>query len=254
MRFHYAVVLTILVSVGVPQTFLSTADTIDLVYAAGVDESGLFFKSSKPRNQTIIDNEERVSVVPTPAAENLVNTIAEETLLKWVKGRKRVNDVFKELDLAQAGDKLLDHPQFKILLKYATFSNKNTPQKVVTKVLALHYSDEALFKMFNEAKKNPKTKDVAVKLYAAKLQGWMEAKKTPDDIFDQLGLETSLSTVLTKPLFITYVDYVRLFNMKWEFSSKSTKIAFQGRQRKMKPTHEAVGRVYSLVSDFPSRV
>ncbi|OWZ01787.1 RxLR effector protein [Phytophthora megakarya] len=66
--------------------------------------------------------------------------------------------------------------------------------------------------MLNEAKKNPDTKDVAVKLYAAKLRGWLDEKKTPDNIFAQLGLKTALSSVLTKPLFITYVDYVKLFN------------------------------------------
>ncbi|OWZ17767.1 RxLR effector protein [Phytophthora megakarya] len=99
-------------------------------------------------------------------------------------------------------------------LQIAKYFEKNNPQNLILKVLGQYYSDENLFKMLTEAKKNQITRTIATKLYAAKFQGWLDTNKTPKTIFTLLGLDKEIPIVLTKPLFLTYVEYVRVFNKK----------------------------------------
>lgn len=77
--------------------------------------------------------------------------------------------------------------------------------------MTARYGDEALFKMLEAAKKIPSTEAIATKLQAEKFRGWL-GKKSPDKVFELLGLDKAGEAVLINPQFSTWLNYLKIFS------------------------------------------
>ncbi|KAG7384308.1 hypothetical protein PHYPSEUDO_002773 [Phytophthora pseudosyringae] len=164
------------------------------------------------------DTEERVGGLSASALEKAktvftASEVSENTLKRWLKKGKSLDDVFTRMRLTQAGDKLFETPQFFTWLKYAD-NLQATPSGKATSTIATltaQYGDEALLKMIQAAAKVDKTKQTAVTLEAAQVQSWFTAGKSVDDVFTMLKLNHAGDKILTNPAFNTWNTYVQIF-------------------------------------------
>ncbi|EGZ07975.1 hypothetical protein PHYSODRAFT_288779 [Phytophthora sojae] len=149
--------------------------------------------------------------------EAIATKLLTEQARVWSSSGKSADEVFGLFQLTKAGDKLLDNPQFTAWTKYVDDLNKNNVEKanaMMTSALATHYTDEALATMVVAGKKVPGTENIATKLEAAQIQGWLSSKVEPVDGFKSISLDQVGAGLLTNPKLNTWVKYMDAFNAK----------------------------------------
>jgi hypothetical protein len=112
---------------------------------------------------------------------------------------KTADEAFVFYKLDQAGDNLLNSPQFKNWFTYMTKVNKQHPKTAILSSLKTRYTDEALAKMFEAARKVPATDSMGTKLQVAQMREWLRAGKSVDNVFELLKLDDGLDKLLTNP-------------------------------------------------------
>ncbi|KAE9317605.1 hypothetical protein PR003_g18435, partial [Phytophthora rubi] len=99
-------------------------------------------------------------------------------------------EFFSLLKLDKMGVNLFDSPsKVKAWAKYMAVVHRKNPEEAMIASLRARYSDDVLAKMLVEAKRMPKSAQIAGKLEAAQIQVWMKSHETVDDIFALLKLD-----------------------------------------------------------------
>ncbi|KAG4038168.1 hypothetical protein PC110_g17561 [Phytophthora cactorum] len=126
-----------------------------------------------------------IAAQKNPKTQQLADELQTRQLQYWLDNKKTPADVFKLLELSKAGDNLLDNPQVSTWLSYVADFKKKTPRKSQESIpiLTTHYGDEALSKILLEAKQTPSTATIADKLHQEQIQHWLDAGKSPGDVF-----------------------------------------------------------------------
>ncbi|GMF39881.1 unnamed protein product [Phytophthora lilii] len=136
-----------------------------------------------------------------------------KALQRWLKNEKTAMIAFVRLQLTKAGTKLFDNPQFVPWLKYADDLSAQTgkPSAAIS-TLTAQYGDDALARLINQAVKDSRTKDTALRLQAEQLHHWLANKRSPDEVFKLLELDQAGNGILRNPLFRTWLNYLNKFN------------------------------------------
>ncbi|KAE8981011.1 hypothetical protein PR001_g24123, partial [Phytophthora rubi] len=114
-------------------------------------------------------------------------------------------EFFSLLKLDKMGVNLFDSPsKVKAWAKYMAVVHRKNPEEAMIASLRARYSDDVLAKMLVEAKRMPKSAQIAGKLEAAQIQVWMKSHETVDDIFALLKLDEAGGDVS-----LTYQVYIR---------------------------------------------
>ncbi|KAF4137094.1 hypothetical protein GN958_ATG13678 [Phytophthora infestans] len=81
-------------------------------------------------------------------------------------------------------------------------------------ILTTHYGDEALSTILIRAMKTPSTANVAGKLHNEQIQLWLDAGKSPSNVFQYLALDKAGDKLLETMQFATRLTNVDDFNSK----------------------------------------
>ncbi|KAE8988946.1 hypothetical protein PR001_g21898 [Phytophthora rubi] len=121
--------------------------------------------------------------------------LQNEVITSWLNEPTHPMNIFKKLELDQAGDDLLNNPLLVTYVQYMKAFNKEYPHAETTLIQTLSKSyKEKLAPMLEAAKGVPSTKDLATNLQTAQFKQWMVEGKSPDDIFKSvLKLESPSS-------------------------------------------------------------
>ncbi|ETK73270.1 hypothetical protein L915_19779, partial [Phytophthora nicotianae] len=138
-------------------------------------------------------------------AANLLHTLQQ----KWSQRRmKSPNDMFTKLKLHKTGNQLFNSPSFSKWVNYVNKNSKETPEMAIFSTLAYHYSDEALAKMLDAAKKVDGTSVLATKLEKLQTTNWLYAKESPDYVFKVLALDQMGSKTFSSPQFYRWMTFM----------------------------------------------
>ncbi|OWY95415.1 Avirulence (Avh) protein [Phytophthora megakarya] len=140
-------------------------------------------------------------------------------LQSWLKARLSTDDVFKILQLDEAGDKLLSNPNLK---RWAAFVEKkigNPPELMMVMKLRTHYDDATLARMFEFGTKTKGTRKMAKKLQDAQFVRWFLDGKWPNEIIDDV-FKVPLGASWTKtddvqPIWAKYSKYFEKYKPNW---------------------------------------
>ncbi|KAG7385021.1 hypothetical protein PHYPSEUDO_002033 [Phytophthora pseudosyringae] len=200
---------------------------INVASAASVDVRPLALNAertdaSSPRFLRANVVEERKLAVSLPGLEQAASgtkswaaKIVQKLQLKWWQLRKKSpNDVFTKLKLDKTGGNLFENAGFSKWAAYVTKNSKEAPEMAIFSTLALHYTDDALAKMLLAAKDVEGTKALATKLEGLQLTNWVQAGKSPDDVFKILMLDQAGAKVFDNPQFVRWTDFVAKANTK----------------------------------------
>ncbi|KAF4127542.1 hypothetical protein GN958_ATG23271 [Phytophthora infestans] len=136
-------------------------------------------------------------------------TLLQTLQQKWSQMRmKSPNDMFKKLKLDNTGDQLFSSPSFSKWLSYVRTNSKTNPDMAIFSTLAYHYSDEALVKLLDAAKKVDSTKVLATKLEGLQFTNWVHARESPEYVFKVLALDRMGSNTFTSPQFSKWLSYM----------------------------------------------
>ncbi|POM61755.1 RxLR effector family protein [Phytophthora palmivora] len=98
-----------------------------------------------------------------PRTEDLATKLHSELVQHWLAMKKSPNSVFVILGLNNAGDNLLRDPRFRAWIQYTDDFTMKFPTEnlLMPKTLREYYRGNALAKMVETAKKDPRTEDIA---------------------------------------------------------------------------------------------
>ncbi|KAF1777462.1 hypothetical protein GQ600_17097 [Phytophthora cactorum] len=146
------------------------------------------------------------------------NTLATKLegmqLTNWVQTGKSQDYVFKTLALDQAGTKAFSNPQFARWTDFIAQTNTKNPEMAIFSTLGIHYSDDALVKMFAAAKEVDGTKALATKLEGMQLTNWVQTGKSQDYVFKTLALDQAGTKAFSNPQFARWTDFIARTNTK----------------------------------------
>ncbi|KAG1684888.1 hypothetical protein DVH05_010182 [Phytophthora capsici] len=129
-----------------------------------------------------------------------------------LKARQKLNEV---------GDDLLASPQWKVLTQYVTMLDKSKVDENLVWALIRRYGTDGIPSVLAAAKKVPGTKDVATRLEATQMKGWLDsADPSPENILKLLKLGNGADKVFETAQFATWTKYLDEFNTK--FPNKKT--------------------------------
>ncbi|KAL4094010.1 hypothetical protein PRIC1_011439 [Phytophthora ramorum] len=179
MRLHWIIVLALVVCVNFTSastTSKATAQKSQTVARVLKANRNAFPLNRLLRADSLYDenSEERaVSVSGMAGAIKLKSSMIEESakLKWWLYTRKSAPQVFKLLKI--------DDPINDDLAKYISMYNKKNPNNQVSMVdvLSAHYGGEAaVATMFVRAKQSEATTNLATKLQAEQVAGWLKKK------------------------------------------------------------------------------
>ncbi|ETI41266.1 hypothetical protein F443_13496 [Phytophthora nicotianae P1569] len=159
--------------------------------------------------------EERAPVVDTLKALVTSSEVTPDKLRNWLSEGKSADSVFTRMHLAKTKDMLLKRPQFRSWVQYADdLSKASKKEMLVISTLTAQYGDDALYKLIESAKLDPKIKTLANRLEREQMQYWVAVRKSPDDVFRIYKLDEAKQTVLSTPKFVNWVKHVDDLNAK----------------------------------------
>ncbi|KAE8964532.1 hypothetical protein PR003_g30058 [Phytophthora rubi] len=151
------------------------------------------FNANNPAKKTTVFNTLRshfsdnmlsqllIAAQKVPSTEKIATRLQNQQIKVWLDRKEFPDTVFKFLQLDKGVDNLLTNPQLSTWVKYASqyeMENPFTTQATMIGTFSAHYSDKALTKMLQEAKKVPKTKKLAMDLEVALINKWRANRAT----------------------------------------------------------------------------
>ncbi|KAI9982360.1 hypothetical protein PInf_008292 [Phytophthora infestans] len=133
---------------------------------------------------------------------------------RWIEAGKSPADVFTLLALEKAGVHVFSNPQFARWTNYIAQAKTADADAFIYRTLKTYNSDDALVKMFAEAKKVDSTKVLATKMEGLQLSSWVNGKKSPDDLFKSLALDKAGTKAFEAPQFARWTDFIAQTNTK----------------------------------------
>ncbi|EEY69683.1 secreted RxLR effector peptide protein, putative [Phytophthora infestans T30-4] len=133
---------------------------------------------------------------------------------RWIEAGKSPADVFTLLALEKAGVHVFSNPQFARWTNYIAQAKTADADAFIYRALKTYNSDDALVKMFAEAKKVDSTKVLATKMEGLQLSSWVNGKKSPDDLFKSLALDKAGTKAFEAPQFAGWTDFIAQTNTK----------------------------------------
>ncbi|KAK1947230.1 hypothetical protein P3T76_001240 [Phytophthora citrophthora] len=109
---------------------------------------------------------------------------------EWLRRGKSVDDIFELLKLDNGLEKLLTNPNLSLWVNYMTRFNERFPSKKTSMIdtFSNYYGDEAMAKMLEAAKKDPRASKLASELQTAHFKQWLNEGAKPYMIFKMLKM------------------------------------------------------------------
>ncbi|OWY99973.1 Avirulence (Avh) protein [Phytophthora megakarya] len=160
---------------------------------------------------TIIDVMKTKDITKNIAAE-----LGSAQLRVWLMSGKSTDEVFKLLTIDKSFDILQDKWLLNTWLSYMNVFFKETPNKMNTAFNALraHHSDRPLNIILNEANKFSSMESIAKKFQEDMILGYIAKNEPPREVFRLLGLDRVGDSILTTPLFQSWMKFVEDFNKR----------------------------------------
>lgn len=160
---------------------------------------------------------ERVGSDPADITE-AVKAFFTKNIEQWLSEKSSPTDILKLLKLDNAEKAVIhEHSNVALFDEFVKKFNKANPEKaqtLVIKIFTNSYGDKGLFNIIEAARQVPKTARQATRWQERLLNFWADNKKEPKDIFKIMELDKAGDKVLEKPLMLTFVKYVNMFNEK----------------------------------------
>ncbi|ETO77547.1 hypothetical protein F444_07258 [Phytophthora nicotianae P1976] len=156
-------------------------------------------------------------ISPIKSGASKVAQGAEATRLNvWLLKRKTAVGAFTKLKLDQGVDKALSSPNLKTLSNYVDMLKKKYPdnQVSVVETLTAKYGEAAVAKSLVTTKRATNSKDIAAKLQAEQLLGWLNSEKSVKDVFMLLKIADDGVLFAISRKMETLDEYINLFNTK----------------------------------------
>nr|AEK81372.1 Avh456 [Phytophthora sojae] len=115
----------------------------------------------------------------SPSTVNIAKLVVKERSKYWLDRKKAPWQIFRDLELNGAGEKIFASPNFKIWANYLNKSNQRYRKEKTTMIdgLRASYNDISLMGILAAAKKEPKTKKLATDLENALVNKWVAEKE-----------------------------------------------------------------------------
>ncbi|KAF4143019.1 hypothetical protein GN958_ATG07785 [Phytophthora infestans] len=165
-----------------------------------------------------VDSDERLASMleaarKVDATSSIATKLQVAQMKVWLRKKTPMDEVLRFLTLDKGVDNLLTNPSLNSLDTYVRLFNKQNPGKEtsVLKQLMLFYGDEAVSKMLEAAKKEPRTHALATAMQTAQFKVWFAEGSKPSQIWKMLDMEkASWSTNPDAQVFRGYRDYYKL--------------------------------------------
>ncbi|KAJ8574904.1 hypothetical protein ON010_g4308 [Phytophthora cinnamomi] len=156
------------------------------------------------------------SAKAVPSTKSVAFKVESEQCRAWLDRRLSPKDVFKgKFKLGTAGDKLFNDPHLITWVNYVDDWNKTYDgNTLVTSILTQYYSDRTLSAILEAAKLNPETKNLALRVQGQHFRGWLNANKSPDNVYYNVLHITPTNNLLEDPVFHTWLTYISYYNSK----------------------------------------
>ncbi|OWZ05343.1 RxLR effector protein [Phytophthora megakarya] len=137
-------------------------------------------------------------------------------LRTWLYHQKSVDDILDTLLLTGKMDDIIQNPNLKLLDDYVVMFNNKYPDRKVSliKTLKARHGEIDLANALSRAKQFEHTKDIATKLQRQQLKGWLNRKKSVDDVFALLKIKEEGTRFVFCRQLETMEAYIKLFNAK----------------------------------------
>ncbi|POM60264.1 hypothetical protein PHPALM_30905 [Phytophthora palmivora] len=183
------------------------------------------FNRGKSSDVTLLDvlvkgfgGEQKMEKLLAIAQHNIftVRKAQELQIALWLKNRLQPRSVLKKLGFDKGVQTVLTNPNRDMLSTYISKFNDKYPNSMtsLTGVLSAYYGDIAVAKALVSAKISPNTKDIATKLQLEQIEGWMNQKKSADDVFALLNIKNDGVLSLRSRKLDTLGEYINVFNSK----------------------------------------
>ncbi|ETO65303.1 hypothetical protein F444_17362 [Phytophthora nicotianae P1976] len=127
----------------------------------------------------------------------------------WLAHEKTSDEVFSLLKLNVDEDDLLKNPLLSTWMSYEKKLGTENPNHALLLKLRERYDDAGLAKMLVAAKNDRSTQVIATHVERAQLESWLNGKKTTEDVFKLLRLNTDTGVDLLKnPALKIWMKYV----------------------------------------------
>ncbi|KAI9916897.1 hypothetical protein PsorP6_017116 [Peronosclerospora sorghi] len=128
----------------------------------------------------------------------------------------KLSKAFHDFNLHQDKTNLFQYPRFKSWLNYAQGLQKAFPHEGVSVIpkLTEHMGDAPLYKMVDQAMRDPQFESLARKLKEEQVQYWLDTNKQPEDVFDVYEIGKDRSNPFRNPKFAEWMTYVDKWSAK----------------------------------------
>ncbi|ETN20754.1 hypothetical protein PPTG_03682 [Phytophthora nicotianae INRA-310] len=136
-------------------------------------------------------------------------------LKAWLKEKQTPENALKLLNMDDEVETLLTSPSFYLWSTYLTMYDKKYPEQMknILGVLVKSYGDEAVAKMLENAKRDPGSEQLAMRLQNDLLAAWGVNGLSNDHVFKLLKVEEeSVKDLFTTPAFNVWSNYFKLRN------------------------------------------
>ncbi|KAG7387331.1 hypothetical protein PHYPSEUDO_014425 [Phytophthora pseudosyringae] len=176
-----------------------------------------------------------------PRMESLAMRLGAEQMQHWVATRKDLDEIFRLFDLDdavknalgqyrqfpldKAGKRIFSNPKFTAWVKYVDEMNVKNPEEPLSMIPTLkkYFRDGELLRMTESAKTVAGSKSIATKVEDGMVQFWLSSRKTPDDVFVELGLSTTTKSRLDDLFVAVWIKYVDAYSVRYP-DTKTTMI------------------------------
>ncbi|OWY97917.1 RxLR effector protein, partial [Phytophthora megakarya] len=178
MRLIYIILLCIY---GVQSEFITNIKTTPKINHPKIALTGDSVATTITRRFLRIynedDDERAYGIQSIPGIGKVSTYLYNQKLAKTLKKNDQdIDTIFSKLGLNTAGEKLLQHPNFFIWVKYVDdYNRKNGKTLSMLPTLRRQYKDEVLIKMFEAATQVERTKHIATILQTEQMRIWKES-------------------------------------------------------------------------------
>ncbi|KAG6963132.1 hypothetical protein JG688_00008282 [Phytophthora aleatoria] len=145
----------------------------------------------------------------TDATKNIATKLESAQLEMWQNTGKSADDIFELLNLRETRHDFSHNPLLRTWVSYMNVIVTENPNKMSTlfSTLETRFRDRPMLQILEAAKTFPSMESVATKMQKEKIQSIFATKASPNEAFKLLELDNVGDSVLSKPLFMEWMNY-----------------------------------------------
>ncbi|POM79025.1 Hypothetical protein PHPALM_3376 [Phytophthora palmivora] len=155
----------------------------------------------------------------TTSTKTVAAKLQKELWDGWLTKKTLPSYVFEALALDEAGDTVFSNPKLSMWINYLNMFNKENPANKERMVSSFHnnYYTEHFWRITSMAMHDADkgTANIAKRLRAEKIDGWLSNKESPRDVFALLNLHKAEANLFSNENFRIWTKYLDDFNKRY---------------------------------------